>query len=93
MDARPDRIALLYLFDNRIRTKVLKGNNVLEGKNYSQLQLDYQPDKYEEDDADIRKLDYWYDGTFLAYGVERPPSRSMTRSRQRLFFINKVSYR
>jgi hypothetical protein len=93
MDAQPDKIALLYLFDNRIRTKVLRNNTVIEGKNYNQLNLDYQPDKDEEDDSDIRKLDYWYDGTFLAYGVERPPSRSMSRSRQRMFFINKVSYR
>lgn len=93
MDAKPDKIALLYLFDNRIRTKVLQGNKVLEEKNYSQLNLDYQVDKAEVDDSDIRKLEYWYDGNFLAYGVERPPSRTMSRSRQRLFFINKVSHR
>ncbi len=93
MDAQQSKIALLYLFDNRIRTKVLQGNNVLEGKNYNPLKLDYQAEKTEADEADIRRLDYWYGGNFLAYGIERPPSRSMSRSRQRLFFVNKVSYR
>ncbi|QOI97406.1 MAG: hypothetical protein HRU69_07845 [Flammeovirgaceae bacterium] len=93
MDAQSDKIALLYLFDNRIRTKILQGSKILEGKNYNPLKLDYQPEDSGEEDTDIRKLDYWYDGTFLAYGVERPPSRSMSRSRQRIFFINKVTYR
>ncbi|MDL5049277.1 hypothetical protein QQ054_25000 [Oscillatoria amoena NRMC-F 0135] len=91
MDARNDRIALLYLFDNRIRTKLIQGNKVLEGKNYKPLQLDFQDE--EDENIDIKKLEYWYEGAFLAYGVERPPSRSMSRSRQRVFFLNKVSYR
>ncbi|MFN3839856.1 MAG: hypothetical protein ACK4RF_04035 [Cyclobacteriaceae bacterium] len=91
MDTRNDRIALLYLFDNRIRTKLIQENKVLEGKNYKNLTLGFQPEDQDEND-DIKKLEYWYDGAFLAYGVERPPSRSLTRSRQRVFFVNKISY-
>ncbi len=92
MDARNNRIALLYLFDNRIRTKLIQGNKVLESKNYNRLNLNYEVDAM-EDNNDVKKLEYWYEGTFLAYGVERPPSRSLTRSRQRVFFVNRVSYR
>lgn len=92
MDTQSGKIALLYLFDNRIRTKVIQNNKVLEGKVYSQLNTSFQSEDPKED-TDIKKLDYWYDGAFLAYGVQHPPNRSLTRSRQRIFFVNKVSYR
>ncbi len=92
MDYRSNRIALLYLFDNRIRSKLIQNNNVVEGKTLRSLQLSFQAEEPEIDD-DIKRLEYWYPGTFLAYGIQRPPSRAITRSKERFFFINKVAWR
>lgn len=92
MDYRHNQIALLYLFDSRIRSKLIQNNSVVEGKTLRQLNLSFQPDEPEIDD-EIKRLEYWYPGTFLAYGIQRPYSPAVSRSRERFFFINKVAWR
>lgn len=91
MDYQKNRIALLYLFDNRIRSKFIQNEQVIEGKTYNSIKLSFEAEK-PENDFDIKKLEHWYPGTFLAYGVQRPESRVMAPSRERYFFINKVAY-
>lgn len=92
MDYRNNRLALLYLFDNRIRYKLIQNNEVIEGKKINPLELSFKPEEPEIDE-DIKRLEYWYSGNFLAYGIQRPYSRAVSRSRERYFFINKVAYR
>ncbi|MCX7638529.1 MAG: hypothetical protein N2044_11855 [Cyclobacteriaceae bacterium] len=92
LDYRNNRVALLYLFDNRIRYKLIQNNQVIEGKKINPLELSFQAEEPEVDE-DIKRLEYWYPGNFLAYGIQRPYSRAVSRSRERFFFINKVAYR
>jgi hypothetical protein len=92
MDYRNNNIALLYLFDNRIRSKRIQNSQVLEGKTLSSLSLSFEPEDPELDD-DVKRLEYWYPGAFLAYGIQRPNSHAVSRTRERFFFINKVAYR
>lgn len=92
MEYRNNRIALLYLFGNRIRYKIIQNNQVIEGKQLNSLELSFRPEESEADE-DIKRLEYWYPGNFLAYGIQRPYSRAVSRSRERYFFINKVEYR
>ncbi len=92
MDYRDNRLALLYLFDNRIRYKLIQNNQVIEEKKINSLELSFKPEEPEIDE-DIKRLEYWYPGNFLAYGIQRPYSRAVSRSRERYFFLNKVAYR
>lgn len=92
MDYRNNRLALLYLFDNRIRYKLIQNDQVIEGKKINSLELSFKPEEPEIDE-DIKRLEYWYPGNFLAYGIQRPYSRAVSRARERYFFINKVVYR
>ena len=93
MDAQKEKIALLYLYDNQIRTKIIQDSIVVEGKTSNKLQMrpDASPDS--EKSPGINKLDYWYDDFFLAYGIQNVGSTNfMSRNKKKVFFVSKVSY-
>lgn len=91
MDAQKEKIALLYLYDNKIRTKIIQDSIVLEGKTSNLLQPKSESSQATERETIVNKLDYWYGDYFLAYGVMDSPS-FMNRSRKKVFFVSKVSY-
>jgi hypothetical protein len=90
MDAQKEKIALLYLYDNNIRTKVIQDSVVLEGK--TSIPLIPNDDPESKKTGDVSKLDYWYDDYFLTYGVQDIGSAFLGRNRKKVFFVNKVSY-
>jgi len=91
LEVQKDRIVLLYLFENELRTKIIKGNEVLEGKTFEPIKTGVENEIVKKDQTDINKLDYWYRDFFFAYGLQeitRPGS-----GKRRVFFINKITYR
>lgn len=87
-----NHITLLYLFENTIRSKIIKGAQVLEGKTLEEIKTKYEGDEVRSEGGEVNKLEYWYPGHFYAYGEQRirnpriggvPPVR-------RVFFINKI---
>lgn len=93
MDAQEDRVALLYLYDNKIRTKIISNNSVLEGKTYSELQMKFNETLSNEDKTHINKLDYWYGRYFLASGVQNVVSPTLKGEfKRKVFFVNKIRY-
>lgn len=88
LETEADRIALIYLFENELRSKIIKGNDVIEGTTVHSLEKSAQPkNKYRQEIS--TKLDYWYDDYFFASGVKEIPGPGM--SKQKIFFINKVT--
>lgn len=89
-----DRISLLYLYDNTIRTKVIKGTDVLEGKSYDPLQMQFSADKVNARDTQQTKLEYWYDDVFYATGIQNIQNTANpgVKVSRRVFFINKIQY-
>jgi hypothetical protein len=88
-----DHIDLLYLFENLIKTKVIKGNEVLEGKKANELNI-FSEGVVTKEDAKTSHLDYWYDHHLFASGVQ-----TIRKSKERgeipfkkVFFINKIQY-
>ena len=93
MDAQKEKIALLYLYDNNIRTKIIQDSIVLEGKSSNQLQMRPEASLDSEKSGGINKLDYWYDDYFFAYGVQNLGTANfLGRSKRKVFFVSKVSY-
>lgn len=91
----PNRISLLYLFDNVIRSKVIKDYDVVEGKAYDPLHTGDAEVVTRERGVQQTKLDYWYDDVFYATGIQNVRSRrdpNPDHSR-RVFFINKIEYK
>lgn len=93
MDTRQNMIALLYLYDNKIRTKIIQDSTVVEGKAFNELQAGKNVGIANAGEANINHLDYWYRDYFLAYGVQNLVSTTANnRKRKKVFFINKISY-
>lgn len=90
LETHADKIVLLYLFDNELRTKIIKGNEVLEGKTISPIQTNREYDLVKREERNNTKLDYWYQNFFYAYGVQ--DITNPISGKRRVFFVNKVSY-
>ncbi len=93
LEVLPDKIALLYLFDNHIRTKIIQNNVVIEGKTIDPIRTLNDADIVKEEKNDSNKLEYWYDNYLYAYGVQDVvttlPEGAVKR---KVFFINKLHY-
>ena len=88
-----DRLALMYVFENHIRTKIIKDDLVLEGKTVDPISTFHSNEVVRDDNNEKNRLEYWYKHYLFAYGVQdivTPQARGS--SKRRVFFINKVHY-
>jgi hypothetical protein len=90
LEMQPDRIALLYVFDNKLRSKVIQGSHVLEGKTYYPLQNLGADEPAKNDRHASSRLNYWYDNYFYAFGIQEVDSGPDFP--RRVFFISKINY-
>ncbi len=89
-------IVLLYLYDNQIRSKIISGSEVVEGKKFDDLKLSFEDDKVNSySSSKIGGLEKWYGNTFIAYGVQRIKNLkdSGVKLNRKVFYINKINYR
>lgn len=85
-----DKIALLYLFENELRTKIIQNDEVLEGKTFEPIKTKAENEIVKKEATDLNKLDYWYRDFFFAYGVQEITNPGT--GKRRVFFINKIQY-
>jgi hypothetical protein len=88
------RIVLLYVYDNLIRSKIIKDNQVVEGKTENVIKSGYKKVTLKENDIERSKLDYWYTEHFFASGIQlvKIPVSPKDAVYRRVFFINKLKY-
>ena len=89
-----EEMALLYMYENEIRTKVIEGNDVVEGKTFNELELSFEDDIVDESEDEYGGIEKWYDGTLFAYGIHeiKKSKRENINSNREVFFINKIVY-
>ena len=92
--AHQDKIVLLYLYDNVIRTKIIEGNEVIEGKAFNDLKLSFEDDVVSDSDSKYGGLKSWYGNTLFAYGIQKIKNTKDegVKLSRKVFFINKISY-
>ena len=90
-----DKVSLLYLFDNVIRSKVIKDYDVVEGKSYDPIQTGSSEEYVREKDTQSTKLEYWYGNVFFATGIQHLRNRQVKSENyaRKVFFINKIDYK
>ena len=89
-----DRVVLLYLFENALRSKIIKGSEVLEGKTTDILNPDGQGKKEKAKNIENSKLDHWYGQYFFAFGNQAiQPGKGDEANKGKMFFINKITYK
>jgi hypothetical protein len=95
-DVRDDKIVLLYLYENEIRTKIISGSEVVEGRSFNNMRLTFEDDVINDKSSysNVGGLDKWYDHTYFAYGVQKIKNLRDTgvKLNRRVFYINKVKY-
>lgn len=92
LELQQDKIALLYLFDNEIRTKIIKGHEVLEGKAHDPIRTMEENEVVAKQSTKSR-LEYWYGDNLYAYGVQEVMNiNTASPGKRRVFYINKVTY-
>ena len=89
-----DKIVLMYLDENEIRSKVIKGNEIFEGKTINPVRLTYEYDKVKNRDPDVEGLEDWYDNTLYAFGEQRIYNevKESGEAYRKIFYINKIEY-
>ena len=83
-----DKIALIYLYQNVIRTKVISNNEVIEGTVQDPIMTADQK-KSMRNKVHTSKLEYWYANHLFVYGVQ--DIKGDGDSTHKVFFINKLS--
>ncbi|MBI1767711.1 MAG: hypothetical protein HYR67_04995 [Bacteroidetes bacterium] len=79
-----DHIVLAYIFENAIRTKIIKADQVIEGTAQNSIGTN---DEKEVAHTQEGKLEYWYGNHFFVHGVQLVKNQNNTR---RVFFITKL---
>lgn len=90
-----DKIALLYVFEDYIRSKIISEDQVLEGKELTPVALKNKSDFVREGGTELMGIDSWYDNVFYVYGIQKikNPGIDNIPIQREVFFINKVIYK
>ena len=86
-----DRILLMYLFHNVIRTKIIHDNEVLEGKTSDQMKSKFEDEVLDKESTNTDQMDYWYGNYLYAFGTQTLKNKQ--GSSRKVFFVNKITYR
>ncbi len=87
-----DLVTLAYNQGGKLRTKVIQGNKVVEGKEAVQLSAEFEGDKVKKSFTD--DIEYWYGNHFLAWGYQRirNDDNAQARGRRDVFYLEKVDF-
>lgn len=94
VSASGENVVLMYLQENEIRSKVVQGNEIVEGRTFSPVRLSFENDELKSKDPNVEGLERWYDETLFAYGEQsiRNPVGVTGKIQRRVFYINKIQY-
>lgn len=94
VNVQDDKVILLYTYENVVRSKIIQGDEVLEGKAFNEIELAFEDDIVGNNDSEVGGLKKWYDDFFFAYGVQRIKNLSGVDANimREVFFINKIYY-
>lgn len=85
------QINLAYNQGGKLKTKVIRGSEVVEGKESVEL-ANYEGDKVRKSFTD--DVEYWYGNHFLAWGYQRirNDENAQARGRREVFYFEKVAF-
>ena len=86
------KLILLYTYENVIRSKIIQGDQVLEGKSFNEIELAFENDIVHNNDSEVGGLKKWYGDYFFAYGVQKIKNVASAQLQREVFYINKIIY-
>jgi len=95
VEIRGEDVVLLYLYENEIRSKIIRGNDVVEGKSFDPIRLTFEDDILKDNNSEISGLESWFGNTFIAYGTQSIKNMKDhgVKLNRRVFYLNKINYK
>jgi hypothetical protein len=92
VNVQPDHIALVYSHDGFIKSKLIRGNEVVEGVSKTPITTDHTGDKVKKNYSD--ELEYWYGNYFAAWGYQKIKNNSdqQVKNNRSVFYVNKIAF-
>jgi hypothetical protein len=85
-----DDIMLAYSNEGSIASKIIHGDKVIEGKQYTKIETNYTNDKLISDyNSD---MEYWYGDYFISYGYQNIKNVMQNKSKRTVFYFNKIAF-
>jgi small nuclear ribonucleoprotein (snRNP)-like protein len=87
-----DNIVLAYSHSGMLKTKVIRGNDIVEGKEDVPLRAEFEGDKVKK--SSIDNVDYWYQNNFLAWGYQKIRNQrdEQVKGKRNVFYFSKVEF-
>ncbi len=94
INVQDNRVILLYTYENIIRSKIIQGDEVLEGKAFNEIELAFESDIVGNNNTEVGGLKKWYGDYFFAYGVQKLKNlrASGAEWNREVFYVNKIVY-
>jgi hypothetical protein len=92
VNVKPDHIALVYSHNGSIKSKVIRGNEVVEGVTNTPIATEHVGDKVKKTYTD--ELEYWYGNYFAAWGYQKIKNNSdqQVKNNRSVFYVNKIAF-
>ncbi|MFN8342485.1 MAG: hypothetical protein U0V64_12505 [Cyclobacteriaceae bacterium] len=89
----PDRVVMSYLYDNTLRSKIISGDQVIEGKTFDRLEKTITKVRTRRDNnTEMSRFERWYGPYMMAYGVRRNPN-IWSEDLRKTFFLSKIIHK
>jgi hypothetical protein len=83
-----DVLTLVYSNKGKLNSKIVKGNEVLEGNKSIEISTDREGDKVRDNQNE--DIEYWHENFYLAYGYQKISNRN--DGSRRVFYLNKIEF-
>lgn len=88
-----DQIVLAYMQNNEIRSKIISGNEVVEGGTFNPIKLLSDVEKINSSSSSIEGLQKWYDNKLIAFGEQNISMKgTVGLGGRKVFYINKIEF-
>jgi len=85
-----DDIILTFSNNGNIASKIIRGNEVVEGNQLTKIEMNDENDKLISDyNSD---MEYWYGDYFISYGYQKIKNAQMDKSKRTVFYFNKIAF-
>jgi len=85
-------IVLAYANEGNITSIVIRGNQIISGRENYPIETNYPNDKLITDFNS--SLEYWYDNYFISYGYQKIKNfREDVPNKRQVFYFNKIAFR
>ncbi|WP_259016545.1 hypothetical protein [Emticicia fluvialis] len=83
-----NEITLVYSNKGKLSTKIVRGNDVVEGNKIIEIETAREGDKVRDTSTD--DIEYWHQNYYLAWGYQKISNKN--DGSRRVFYLNKIAF-